>query len=79
MSLLLEAALGCVWLGCDFWKSYCELWAFEKLLWDVGFEKSKSHLVGHLWLLEKKLNGSQKSVKAGGEVLLDLYYEKSCF
>jgi len=27
----------------------------------------------------KKLNVFQKSVKAGGEVLLDLYYEKSCF
>jgi len=46
---------------------------------DVGFEKPKSQFVGHSWLLEKKLNGSQKSVKAGGEVLLDLYYEKSCF
>jgi hypothetical protein len=29
--------------------------------------------------LEKKLNGSQKLVKAEGDVLLDLYYEKSCF
>jgi len=31
----------------------------------VGFEKPKSYLVGHLWLLKKKLNESQKSVKAG--------------
>jgi hypothetical protein len=37
-----------------------------------------------IWLVtrgfwKKKLNESQKSVKAEGEVLLDLYYEKSCF
>jgi len=51
-------------------KSCCGMWALRnpKVIWLVtcGFWK-------------KKLNGSQKSVKAGGEVLLDLYYEKSCF
>ena len=51
-------------------KSCCGMWALRnpKVIWLVtrGFWK-------------KKLNGFQKSVKARGEVLLDLYYEKSCF
>jgi len=45
----------------------------------VGFEKPKSHLVGHSWLLEKKTEQIPKVSENRGGVLLDLYYEKSCF
>jgi len=41
----------------------------------MSFEKAKNRLVGHSWILEK----SERTPKVKGEVLLDLYYEKSCF
>jgi hypothetical protein len=38
----MKFSLGPVWLSYGFWKSSCELWLFEKLLWieSCGFSKS---------------------------------------
>jgi hypothetical protein len=38
-------------------KNYCELlWAMEKLLWIVDYEKVESRLVEQLWLMKKLLS-----------------------
>jgi hypothetical protein len=33
-----------VWLCCELWKRYCELWAIKKLMWVVSREEAESHL-----------------------------------